>query len=200
MRNLIIIALLTIASCVDAPVSKARHFIRNLPDTSATWSGKRTQQTFLITRQFEKKLKLNTLQDGLLGTEFRIWNFRSSIDPQGLTIIQSTTTQNWQLRQLTFNYRNPDSLISETNSTFKVTPADSLQLDKFWQLNSQSDLKNGDEFGCLDGNTIFVELADWNRYRFSWYNCPFINRDRDSIFQEVNELIHLINKFSHRSK
>ena len=121
MRNFIIITLLALTSCGDAPVSKARHFTRNLPDTSATWSGKRTQETFLVTRQFEKKL-----------------------------------------HQLTFNYRNPDSLISDTNFIFKITLADSLQLDKFWLLNSQSDLTNGDQFGCLDGNTIFVELADWN--------------------------------------
>ena len=199
MRNLLFIVVLILTSCGDPPVSKARHFVRNLPDTSTSWSGKRTAETFLLTRQFEKKLKLNSLQDGMLGTEFRIWNFRSSVDPQGLTIIQSTTNKNWQLHKLTFNFRNPDSLISETKLAFKVTSADSLQLNKFWHLNSQSDLKNGDEFGCLDGNVIFIESADWNRYRFSWYNCPFINSDRDSIFQEVNELIHLIDKFSARS-
>jgi len=200
MRNFLIIALLTIASCVNEPASKARHFSTNLPDTSTTWSGRRTRETFLTTRQFEKKLKLNSLQDGTLQTEFRIWNFSGSVDPQGLTILRSTINQNWQLRQLTFNYRNPDSLISDINFTFNLNSSDSLQLDRLWHLNSQSDLKNGDQFGCLDGNIIFIELSDWNRYRFCWYNCPSINRDRNPVFLEVTELLNTIHKFSDRSK
>jgi hypothetical protein len=197
MRTTFIIVILVLTSCADAPVSKAKHFERNLPDTSKTWCGRQTMQTFLVTRQFENKLKLNSLQNGVAGTEFRIWNLSGSLDPQCLTILRSTN-QNWFLRRLKFNYSRPDSLLYDTESAFALTNIDSLDFVKLWHLNSQSDLINGDQFGCTDSNVIFIELSDWSRYRFSWYNCPSINRCKDSVFMRINEMLDRINKISKR--
>jgi hypothetical protein len=59
---------------------------------------------------------------------------------------------------------------------------DSMNLSNFWNLGSQSDLKDGDSYGCLDGVDVFMEIADPARYRFMWYRCPDLNKHKDSAF------------------
>ena len=179
-------------SCGDPPVSKAHQFQRNLPDTSKSWSGQKTAETFHVTRKFEHEIELFSLIDGPMQTEIRIWNLSASYDPQSLTILQQADSISWLLRRVNFFYKKPDSIVSDLSKKIPAQVIESLRVNRLWDLKSQSDLKNGDSFGCVDGSVKFIEIADFNRYRFSWYNCPFINKDRDSIFFEVLEFTEKI--------
>ena len=67
-------------------------------------------------------------------------------------------------------------------------PIQNFPFDNYWRLASQSDLPNGDAYGCMDGQDLFIELANASKYRFMWYRCPDINEKKDSIFFQVTEL------------
>lgn len=63
-----------------------------------------------------------------------------------------------------------------------------LNIDKFWTLNSQSEMYNGDSFGCMDGNTVLLELSDASTYKYILFRCPEIHAARDSAFYNVAKL------------
>jgi hypothetical protein len=45
----------------------------------------------------------------------------------------------------------------------------------------------------MDGTDLFIEMSDSSRYRFLWYRCPEINKDKDSSFLLASQLTDRIN-------
>jgi len=40
----------------------------------------------------------------------------------------------------------------------------------------------------MDGGDVLVELANSAKYRFMWYRCPGIKKDKDSVFLLASQL------------
>lgn len=196
MRTLILLVLLFLASCCGQSVEKNTRFKRLLPDTTKTWSGQMTRDSYNSTRDFEEKLHLESVLNGTTSQEIRVWNLSGSYDPQVLFILKKDSADWWRLRTLAFRQTKADSIYFDHTRSIRSGSIDSLNLDRYWQLASQSDLKAGDSFGCLDGEDVFMEIADSVKYRFLWYRCPTINKLKDSAFFLASELTKKLKRLS----
>lgn len=188
MKTLKILGICLLASCSSQTSEPQKEFKRILPDTTQSWSGQMTKEAYHQTRSIEKKFSLESLLNGVKGKELRIWNLSGFYDPQVLLILSKSKTNNWNLRVLNFYQTKGDSIYSDYTRPIRSSSIDSLNLNRYWSLASQSDLKAGDTYGCMDGGEVFMEIADATKYRFMWYRCPDINKNRDSAFFIVTEL------------
>lgn len=193
MKTIKILGISLLASCGSQSVEDVNEFRRLLPDTSKTWAGQMTRNDFHLTRNLEKKFHLQTLTNGTKDTELRIWNLSGSYDPQSLNILRQSSTDKWSLRTLSYYRTKSDSVIADYTRPIRSASIDSVNLSRFWAIPSQSDLTKGDSYGCMDGGTLFIELADETKYRFLWYNCPDINKSKDSVFVFATELVKRLN-------
>jgi hypothetical protein len=60
-----------------------------------------------------------------------------------------------------------------------------LNIEKIWQLPSQSEMKNGGNYGCLDGYALLIEMNTKERYKYLFYMCPDLHVSKDSTFQTI---------------
>jgi hypothetical protein len=192
MKTFIIIALFIISSCGSRPVEQVG-FRRILPDTSKSWTGRMTRDVFQQTRILESKLDLPTLAKGIKNDELRIWNLSGSYDPQVVQILYRLNEDQWVLRAISFYHSKDDSITVDSKRLISSDRMDSFDFNQFLNLPSQSDLKAGHSYGCMDGGDVFIEIADSIRYRFMWYKCPDIHKNKDSVFLLVNQLTEKIN-------
>ncbi|MFZ1801047.1 MAG: hypothetical protein WAU24_14360, partial [Chitinophagaceae bacterium] len=174
-------------------VDHVTSFQTNFPDTSKTWAGRETKQDINFTRNLENKIKLSTLSNGINNTEIRIWRLSGSYDPQYLNILRQSSTNNWSLRTIVYYRTKSDSIISDFTIPIRASYLDSLRLDRYWNMPSQSDLTDGDKYGCMDGSNVLIELANSKTYNLKWYRCPDINKSRDSVFLLASELTSRLN-------
>jgi hypothetical protein len=188
MKTLKLIGLFLLASCGNQSIESATAFRHILPDTVKTWAGQMTRDDYYSTRSLEKKLHLETLTNGVNTEELRIWRLSGSYDPQVLFILKKMGANEWHLRTLSFYQSKGDSIYADYTRLLRSGSVDSLKLGQYWSVASQSDLKAGDSYGCIDSENVFVELADSTKYRFMWYRCPDINKDKDSAFFLVSKL------------
>jgi hypothetical protein len=192
MRTFIITALFIISSCGSRPVERVAGFRRILPDTSKSWAGRMTREVFQQTRILQGKLDLPTLANGIKNDELRIWNLSSSYEPQVVQILYRLNNNQWVLRSMSFYRNKGDSMTMDSKRIIRSDRIDSFDFNQFWSLPSQSDLKAGDSYGCMDGGDVFIEIADSIRYKFMWYKCPDIHKNKDSVFLFVNQLLEKI--------
>jgi hypothetical protein len=183
MKTLQVLGLLILASCGNRPSEPQTEFKQIVPDTSKSWAGQMTREAFYQTRKLEPKLDVKSIVNGTKGEEIRIWNLSGSYDPQSLIILSKVNAHRWNVRQVSFYQSKNDSISKDISK-----PIQSFPIDDYWNLASQSDLANGDKYGCMDGGDMFIEIANASKYRFMWYRCPDINENKDSIFFQVNEL------------
>jgi hypothetical protein len=193
MRTLLLIAVFFFASCDSQSGDTTIDFVRQIPDTTKSWTGRMTGESYHEAKRLETKLGLPTLSNGAINTEIRVWNFSGSYDPQVLFILKNDSTNGWQLRTISFYKTKGDSIYADYSRTIRHSTVDSLNLNRYWTLASQSDLKAGDSFGCMDGGDVFVELSSSAKYCFMWYRCPDINKDKDSVFLLANHLANRLN-------
>ena len=183
MKTLQLLGLLFLASCGIRTSEPQTEFRQILPDTLNSWAGQITREAFHHTRKLERKLNVQSLTSGLKGEEIRIWGLSGSYDPQSLTILSKAGRKSWNVRQLSFYHAKNDSISSDITQ-----PIENFPFDNYWSLKSQSDLANADDYGCMDGGDVFIEIANASKYRFMWYRCPEINEKKDSTFYQVTEL------------
>jgi hypothetical protein len=188
MKVLKFFGLLILTSCTSSSNEPESAFKRLLPDTVTTWSGRMTSQDFHETRLLEKKFRLSSMLDGSPKEEIRIWNLSGFYDPNGLLILRQFNQDMWKLRAISFDRTKSDSIVNDFTRNISSNSVDSLQISHFWSTNSQSDMKHGDAYGCVDGENVFVEISDPTKYRFMWYRCPYMHRDKDSAFLLISEL------------
>jgi hypothetical protein len=169
MRTLLILGLFFLASCGSQSGDTTLDFERNIPDTTKSWAGRMTKESYHEATRLETKLGLHKLSDGTSNTEVRVWNFSTSYDPQVLFILKSDSTNGWRLRTISFYKTKGDSIYADYSRMIRQSAIDSLDLNRYWALASQSDLKTGDQYGCIDGGDVLVELASRTKYRFMWY-------------------------------
>lgn len=172
-----------LASCHNQHDSAKVEFNRSIPDTSKTWAGRMTRYAYNQTRQFENSLKLQKLVDGTIQDEIRVWYLSGSYDPQVVFIVKTDSLNNWTLRIVSFYRTKSDSIYADDSRVLRQGSVDSLALHKYWKLTSQSDMLNGDSYGCRDGEDLFIEMSSKTKYQFMWYRCPEINKDKDTAFR-----------------
>jgi len=188
MRLQIVIGLFFFASCSNQNDPIFIEFKRIIPDTSKTWAGHMTREAYNQTRIFENKFNLDNLIDGSKRDEIRVWCLSGASDPQVVFIAKNDNSNSWTLRTISFYQTMRDSIYADYTRILRPSSIDSLNLNQYWILKSQSNLYNGDSYGCMDGGDIFIEMADSLRYRFMWYRCPAINKYKDSAFLLATEL------------
>lgn len=196
MRPKFSIILFLFISCGNRQDKVSVEFNRILPDTSKTWSGRMTGEAYRQTRSFEKSLKLENLINGSFQDEIRVWYLQSSHDKNVLFIAKIDSLKKWSLRTISFYKNKSDSIYADYSKTLRHSSADSLNFSKLWKIKSQSDLANGDTYGCMDGEDIFIELSERNKYRFLWYRCPEINKNKDSVFLTAWTLADRLDAFA----
>jgi hypothetical protein len=183
MQILHFFGFLFLASCGNRTSEQQTAVRLILPDTSKSWAGQMTRYASDQTGKLEKKLNLRSITNGIKGKEIRIWELSGLYDPQSLTILSKGDNEGWNLKQVSFYQAENDSV-----SSVVTKPIENFPFDDYWNLASQSDMRNGDDYGCLDGGDVFIEMADVANYRFMWYRCPDINEKKDSTFYRVDEL------------
>jgi hypothetical protein len=196
MKLLFAIILIFFASCSDQNETANMQFSRSIPDTSKTWAGRMTRDAYNETRSFQKTLKLTKLIDGTERDEIRVWYLSGSYDPQVLLIAKADSLNRWTLRTISFYRAKSDSIYADYSRVLRQSSVDSLHLNKYWQLTSQSDLPQGDTYGCVDGEDLFIEMANRKKYRFMWYRCPDINKDKDTVFLAAANLANKLDAFA----
>lgn len=182
MRSPIPIVFLLLASCRYNHDNAKVEFNSFIPDTSKTWAGRMTRDAYNQTRQFENSLKLQKLVDGTIQDEIRVWHLSDSYDPQVVFIAKADSLNDWTLRTISFYRAKSDSIYADYSRALRQSSIDSFALHKFWRLTSQSDMLNGDSYGCMDGEDLLIELSSKTKYKFMWYRCPEINKGKDTAF------------------
>jgi hypothetical protein len=190
------IGLIFLASCREQNVTANVEFSRSIPDTSKTWAGRMTRDAYNQTRRFEETLKLAKLTDGTQRDEIRVWYLSGSYDPQVLFIAKADSLNRWTLRTVSFYRTKSDSIYADYSRFLRQSSVDSLHLNTCWQITSQSDLPQGDSYGCVDGEDLFIEIANQRKYRFMWYRCPDINKDKDTVFLAAANLANRLDAFA----
>lgn len=196
MKTLIIIGIFVLTSCDSQSGDTVTTFKKSFPDTSKSWAGQVTRQDYHLTRNLEGKFRLPTLINGNNKTEIRIWRLSGSYDPQSLNIFQQSNSDKWSLRTISFYRTKSDSIVEDNTRQIHAGSLEILNLDRYWNMPSQSDLKEGDKYGCMDGDNVLIELANSKTYKLKWYRCPDINKDKDSVFKLANELASRPNALS----
>jgi hypothetical protein len=196
MRPQFSIILFLFISCGNRQDKVNVEFNRIIPDTSKTWSGRMTGEAYEQTRSFEKLLKLENLINGSFQDEIRVWYLQNSHDKHVLFIAKTDSLKKWTLRTISFYKNKSDSIYADYSRPLRHSSADSLNFSKLWQMKSQSDLANGDTYGCMDGEDIFIELSNRKKYRFLWYRCPEINKNKDSVFLAAWTLADRLDAFA----
>jgi hypothetical protein len=196
MKLSIAIVLFFLASCSDQNETAKVEFSRSIPDTCKTWAGRMTRDAYNETRSFEKTLKLAKLIDGTQRDEIRVWYLSSSYDPQVLFIAKADSSNSWTLRTISFYRTKSDSIYADYSRVLRHSSVDSIHLNTYWQLTSQSELPQGDTYGCVDGEDLFIEMANQRKYRLMWYKCPEINKDKDTVFLTAANLANRLDAFA----
>ena len=153
-----------------------------------------TKETFIWTRTLQARLQLDSLEWGTKGKEIRVWHLSGSYDPQVVQIIRQSFNGDCSLRIISFNHSKGDSIEEDIKRKLRPGLLDSARIVRFWTLPSQSEMANGDTYGCLDGSDLFIELSTSERYKILWYRCPYINKDKNSAFQSASDLTTYINE------
>jgi hypothetical protein len=183
MKTVKVLGILLLASCRNPTSEPQTGFEYILPDTLKSWAGQMTREAFHQTGTLGRNLNVKSLTSGIKGEEFRVWELSGSYDPQSLTILSNIDEKGWNVRRVFFYHRNKDSISSDIKK-----PIGTFSFDDYWKLASQSDLRNSDDYSCMDGQDIFIEMANAKKYRFMWFRCPEINEKKDSTFFRVVEL------------
>lgn len=187
MKNLFFIVILFFFSCKERVKQKSVQIRKYIPDSTSGFYAKQFYEDYKRTRKIERSLKLLPTSDGSRQLELRFWNL-SSYDPQSIYILKIFKPNESSLRAIKYHSSPSDSIVSEINMDFILDIKSMLNVDRIWTLTSQSEMINGDSLGCLDGNTILMELSDASRYKYFAFRCPEIHLTKDSAFYYVNKL------------
>jgi hypothetical protein len=145
---------------------------------------------------FEKELELKSIIDGAANEEIRVWNLSGSYDPQDLFIVKADSLGKWTLQTISIFPSKRDNMYIEYSQLLRQSSVDSLKLNELWYIKSQSEVSNGDTYGCMDGVDVLIETANVLNYRLMWYRCPMINKGKDSVFRSIAELIDNLEAFA----
>jgi hypothetical protein len=201
MKYIVVIVLYLLA-CGNSH-QQSKNFKKIIPDTTNNWYAQLYDISFYSKKEtITNQLNLYALEKGSDSFEVRLWKLAGSYNPQNLYIITSGAN-GWNIRHYTFYLRfgtwNSPIIDSQSLETLKfslVAPIfDSANFDAMWTYKSQSEMTKGSSYGCMDDFAALIEMADKDRYKYSFYNCPDVNASKDTIFRRVAVLYQGLNDF-----
>ncbi|MCU0352030.1 MAG: hypothetical protein MUF43_14570 [Flavobacterium sp.] len=209
MRQLsIIIFSLTIIACNNPGLQTKKTIKKSvqIPDTTNNFFAKLYDYpNYQIKQELTRQLNLDTLENNKTNTEIRIWEIGSNYNPQTLFIIKKKDTI-YSIQKIIFylNYNQVDrqikiDSISSTRSNEKFISQEqfnSLKTENIWHLNSQSQMTNGQNYGCKDGSVLLTELSNDTRYKFLFYLCPYFHIEHDTTFKVILTFHHKVEKLT----
>ena len=183
----------TLASCIsqqqtDEVISKTIH----IPDSLGTFYSRQEYNDYKKLKTISAQLKLDSLENDTSSLEIRVWSLSSYFNPQSVRILKKrngkyllslitfyVAPQNWETGKI-------DSIRPELRVQISSSDIEKLKIDSIWKLPSQSEMSNGDSFGCVDGSDLLLEMSNKVKYKYSFYRCPYILRERDKVFETID--------------
>lgn len=185
MRSILLSTIFFFAACKSTPYSHL-HIEKIIPDSVGSYYAEQFHKDYLLSRKIVDSFKLQNISNGTKNQQVWFWDMSSSYDPQTIYILHRKSSDGWHLKVIKYYAFQKDSITSDVTKTINSNLFDTLNVDRFWKLPSQSQLKNGDKYGCVDGNTVLIEMADSTRYKYIFFRCPDIHADKDTAFYLVN--------------
>jgi hypothetical protein len=193
--SILIIFFLTFAACNNSNLQTQKEIPRSvhIPDTTNNWYAKLFDYSYYVKKtEIAKQLDIESLEADTSNSEIRIWAIGSNYNPQTLTFLKNKNGI-WTISRFYFylsfdNAKTKVDSISTKGKIEKIISIDEFNLlrtEKIWQLSSQSEMKNGGSFGCMDGYALLIEMNDKSKYKFSCYICPDLHVAKDTTFQNI---------------
>ncbi len=182
-------AIILLPACKNNPSRDGGNFRGFYPDTSITWAGQATGEDMRFVRSLEREFSLPALTTGAQNAEVRLWQLESAFDPKTVYIFRKLSSDSCELRTIKYARAGTNRLVSDDIMLMDGAVFDSLQFDRYRLMPSQSDMPDGDSYGCMDGGSVLIELADAKSYALRWYRCPRMHEASDSTFLLAAELI-----------
>jgi hypothetical protein len=193
--SILIIFFLTFAACNNSNLQTQKEIPRSvhIPDTTNNWYAKLFDYPYYVKKtEIAKQLNIESLEADTSNSEIRIWAIGSNYNPQTLTFLKNKNGI-WTISRFNYylsfdNAKTKVDSISTKGKIEKIISIDEFNLlrtEKIWQLSSQSEMKNGGSFGCMDGYALLIEMNDKSKYKFSCYICPDLHVAKDTTFQNI---------------
>jgi hypothetical protein len=193
--SILIIFFLTFAACNNSNLQTQKEIPRSvhIPDTTNNWYAKLFDYSYYVKKtEIAKQLDIESLEADTSNSEIRIWAIGSNYNPQTLTFLKNKNGI-WTISRFNYylsfdNAKTKVDSISTKGKIEKIISIDEFNLlrtEKIWQLSSQSEMKNGGSFGCMDGYALLIEMNDKSKYKFSCYICPDLHVAKDTTFQNI---------------
>jgi hypothetical protein len=182
-----------IASCYspqerEKTVRKEIH----IPDSLKNYYAKVEYDYYKKIKVTSQQLKLVSLEKATSDLEIRVWSLHFNFDPQSICILKKEgdsyilSSFKFYLGQQNWESGKIDSVVKNKQVKLSISDFQNLKLDSIWKLPTQSEMPNGESFGCVDGSDVIIEMSNKSMYKYLFYRCPFILRDRDPIFEMIN--------------
>ena len=193
--SILIIFFLTLASCNNSNLQTNQIIAKtiHIPDTSNNWYAKLYDfPNYVRKTEIAKQLNLENLETDTSNSEIRIWTIGSNYNPQTLTTLKNKNNI-WTITRLNYylsfddKKTKVDSILTSgiIEKEISLNEFNPLETEKIWQLPSQSEMKNGSSFGCMDGYTLLIEMNYKSKYKFSCYVCPDFHVLKDTTFKNI---------------
>ena len=165
----------------------------HIPDTTNNWYAKLFDYPNYIRKtEIAKQLNIENLEADTSNSEIRIWTIGSNYNPQTLTSLKNKNGI-WTITRLNYylsfdNKKTKVDSISTKGKIDKIISMDEfnyLRTEQIWQQPSQSEIKNGGNYGCNEGYALLIEMNNKSKYKFSCYICPDFHVSKDTTFQTV---------------
>jgi len=204
---LIIIAIL-FASCIKEPLTRSSKFVMELPDTSLTHE---PDIFYEVKKIAANELNLNLLENGAEPFELRLWT-KMEVTNGGQVLIIKKINNQWTC----VDYRYLETYTPVKDQKSIVDFVTNFSIDTVWIKKKQPKSGWRNFFTAIhknkimdlpvqsqipgwvnhvtDGYTFYVEYATSNRYKFYWYNTPYVYEDDFSECRYMNNIIFLFNK------
>jgi len=206
---IIFISLLTLIGCNNSNLqtnNAARKSI-HIPDTTNNLYAKLFDYPYYLQKvALVRQLNLDRLETDTSNSEIRIWTIGANYNPQTIFFIKRTNDF-WTISKLNYyldhnEIKTKGDSMSTQKKSEKTVSSNEFSLlwtEKIWQLPSQSEMKNGSSYGCVDGYALLIEMNDKLRYKFSCYVCPDLHVLKDSTFKTVVDFKQKVGELSARN-
>jgi len=198
MKSLNIILFCLILVCCNHKnllIGKAFPKSIHIPDTTNNLYAKHFDYPYyLIKTEIAKQLKLENLETDTSSSEIRIWKIGSNYHPQKIITLKNRNNI-WTIAVLTYylNHKGQNAKVKvdsistrgKNEREISLNEFTLLMTDQIWQLPSQSEMKNGGSYGCMDGYALLIEMNSKEKYKYLFYMCPDLHVSKDSTFQTV---------------
>lgn len=143
--------------------------------------------------EITKQLHLNNLEGDTINSEIRVWFLGSNYNPQQVYSINNKDSL-WTITKLDFYLDFNEQSIPKVDSSSQgqgnkkaISAQDlaTLDIEKLWHLQSQSEMKKGSTYGCMDGYALLIEMNSKEKYKYLFYMCPDFHVSKDSTFKNI---------------